>query len=628
MAIIFEDSAKVTKKQIPIPQNAKNVFKAMKKIYEPYLDKNIPGSKILKSLGSDKKYNKKGANAQTNGKEIKQDSVNVNDAKVRLHRMNKLPKNSIQYQLNGGELAANLYRKGIERARGTKEVEAVKPPKPTTNADLKPADTKPETIKTPSGKITYTVTAENRMIREAFGEEHPYYNYLEEYNEAYVFNEFLSNPNGKQSWGVLINPDMYAKALREFTQYGKLVKFPTRYVYQWMGIIMKNTAILEANTNIAGHSQWFPIEDFEDFIISYFGNNREINIDYNDDKVKIEIFPKDVLKLLDKEFTSLNEAVDKYGQTYFPWVSQGDADRMVAQQDLERQKNKFSQMYGDIDEYIAEFNQNSRHYEGEIEADYDTSKLYWVIDALSFLGIIGFYDWMQMPDGSDAFSDFGLEPLERVLYEYDENLPPEKVLVIVNKALDVYHQRGDMASIFVTGGSRALSRIAEHKIKNPKKVYLTEKQIFAINEKKKEWTIDHFRPQERIDNNLKLLLEYPHYYVNFLDKWKLVDDWDEEPYSTLYDLCQWVFGAIEEGDEKSDIDKGKKEIYDLIMNNEYLASLSYRYIEDYIKPRKYKQDIVDRYARKESLKDVDWQSPRNNFEIQDGMGRLKKYLEH
>lgn len=172
MAIIFEDSAKVTKKQIPIPQNAKNVFKAMKKIYEPYLDKNIPGSKILKSLGSDKKYNKKGANVQTNGKEIKQDSVNVNDAKVRLHRMNKLPKNSIQYQLNGGELAANIYRKGIERARGTKEVEAVKPPKPTTNADLKPADTKPETIKTPSGKITYTVTAENRIIKEALDVYH------------------------------------------------------------------------------------------------------------------------------------------------------------------------------------------------------------------------------------------------------------------------------------------------------------------------------------------------------------------------------------------------------------------------------------------------------------------------
>ena len=56
MALIFEDSEKVTKKQIPIPQNAKKVFKAMKKVYEPYIDKNINGSKILKSLGSDKKY--------------------------------------------------------------------------------------------------------------------------------------------------------------------------------------------------------------------------------------------------------------------------------------------------------------------------------------------------------------------------------------------------------------------------------------------------------------------------------------------------------------------------------------------------------------------------------------------
>ena len=136
MALIFEDSAKVTKKQIPIPQNTKKVFKAMKKIYEPFLDKNIPGSKILKSLGSDKKYNKKGTNSKFNGDEIKQDTVNVNDAKVRLHRMNKLPKNSIEYQLNGGELAANLYKKGIERARGVQSVDAVKPPKPTANVSI------------------------------------------------------------------------------------------------------------------------------------------------------------------------------------------------------------------------------------------------------------------------------------------------------------------------------------------------------------------------------------------------------------------------------------------------------------------------------------------------------------
>ena len=251
-----------------------------------------------------------------------------------------------------------------------------------------------------------------------------------------------------------------------------------------------------------------------------------------------------MLKLADEEFTSLNEAVDKYGQTYFPWVSQDDADRIAAQQDLERQKNKFSQMYGDIGEYIAEFNKNSR-YNGEIEVDYNTNKLYWVVDQINFLDLIGFYDWMQMPDGSDAFSDFGIDPLENILSEYNENLPPEKVLVFVNKALDVGHQRGDMASIFVTGCSRSLDRIAEHVQKSNKKIYITETQVKTILEAKKEWTFDHFRKQKDVDDNLKLLLEYPHYFTHFLTKWNLVEDWDEEPFSTLYDLCEWVFSEID-----------------------------------------------------------------------------------
>lgn len=381
MPLILEDSAKVTKKQIPIPQNAKKVFKAMKKIYEPYLDKNIPGSKILKSLGSDKKYNKKGTNSKVNGEPIKQDTVNVNDAKVRLHRMNKLPKNSIQYQLNGGELAANIYKDGIARARGTKEVEAVKPPKPTSN-EVKPAEVKQEKISAPNGKITYTVTAENRVINESDDGWHIFYDYLQDYDAHYVLDEFFDNPNGKQNWGVLINPEMYAKALRELSRFGKLTNstFPSKYVYQWMGIIMKNTAILCANTDLVGHSQSFPIDDVVDIAEYRFG------ID------------------LEPEYEACSE----------------------------------------------------------------------------WLGEQGLYDWMSMPDGSDAWSDYGIDPLMKIIKEYNENLPPEKVLVLVNRALDVYHQRGDMASIFVQGGSKALSRIAEEVNKSKKKIYISEKKLLDI----------------------------------------------------------------------------------------------------------------------------------------------------
>ena len=83
-----------------------------------------------------------------------------------------------------------------------------------------------------------------------------------------------------------------------------------------------------------------------------------------------------------------------------------------------------------------------------------------------------------MPDGSDAWSDFGLEPLMEIINEYNSDLSPEKVIVIVNKALDVYHQRGDMASIFVEGGTKALNKISESK---SKKIYIRENQLLKLN---------------------------------------------------------------------------------------------------------------------------------------------------
>ena len=424
---------------------------------------------ILKSLASTKSYNKKG-NDNLNGKEQNTSYVSVEDAKKRMQRMN--PNDITQ----GGQKAYNFYKKTVERARSQAEVSPIEPPKPT--ASVKPSNVNITKQSTPTAKIK----TESKQITESFNEDHPYYDYINDYDANFVFNEFLENPNGKQSWGVLINPDMYSKALSEFTKYGRLVKFPVKYIYQWIGIIMRNTAILKANTSIAGHSQWFPDEEFEDFVISYFNNSREVETT-NHDEIKVELSPNDVMKLYNDEFNALNEAVDKYGQTYFPWMSQGDVDRVVAQQELAKQKAKFEQVYGDVERYIEEFNKKSRLH-GKIEIDYNTNKLYWVVDSMNFLDLIGFYDWMMMPDGSDAFSDFGIEPLERVLSEYDENLPPEKVLVIVNKALDVYHMRGDMASIFVVGGSKSLDRIAEEIKRSGKKVYITEEQLIKLNDGK------------------------------------------------------------------------------------------------------------------------------------------------
>ena len=73
----------------------------------------------------------------------------------------------------------------------------------------------------------------------------------------------------------LIKPQMYQKALSEFIKNGKLVNFPIKYVYQWMGTIMRNTAILRNCTSICGHDYFIPLDEFID--VFFNGDREEFN---------------------------------------------------------------------------------------------------------------------------------------------------------------------------------------------------------------------------------------------------------------------------------------------------------------------------------------------------------------
>ena len=85
-------------------------------------------------------------------------------------------------------------------------------------------------------------------------------------------------------------------------------------------------------------------------------------------------------------------------------------------------------------------------------------------------------EWNKLPDGSDALSDFGIEPLEELVAQYDENMNPEDVLVLINKCLDIAHFRGDLASMFIQGGSKVLSQISEE-VKRKKHIFISENQL-------------------------------------------------------------------------------------------------------------------------------------------------------
>lgn len=228
------------------------------------------------------------------------------------------------------------------------------------------------------------------MILKEQTDYHRYFEYLSDYTPYVIFGMVM---NGENLWTPLIKPSMYQKALLEFMKYGKLIQFPTKIIYQWMGIIMKNTAILRSTTEIAGHSACSAFEDFYDYF-------------FND------------------------EGIDQNGISWEEFLSEHDLNE-------------------------------SDEYEGMTE----------------YLDEIGFYDNLVLPDGSDAWSDFGIEPIEKLIFEYDEDLSPEKVLILINKILDVYHQRGDLSSMFIEGGRDTLSKITYNESKNHKKIYISEFQI-------------------------------------------------------------------------------------------------------------------------------------------------------
>jgi hypothetical protein len=185
MALIFEDFVDSAKgKKVAIPKKTSETLKAYKDGIEARLGKStdinmLPGGGVLKKWSSSVQYNNKGAGKKNNGKKETPPSATPNDANVFLTRMNKSlakygtksPKNTV-YASEAGKMMADTAKGIVKKGRleGMK-VQPVKPPKPTANSDVKPTITKTKEISVPNGKISYTVTAENKKSKKIYVSE-------------------------------------------------------------------------------------------------------------------------------------------------------------------------------------------------------------------------------------------------------------------------------------------------------------------------------------------------------------------------------------------------------------------------------------------------------------------------
>lgn len=66
----------------------------------------------------------------------------------------------------------------------------------------------------------------------------------------------------------------------------------------------------------------------------------------------------------------------------------------------------------------------------------------------------------KFSNGHDLISDYGLEPLRKIVHELLTTTDPNEVLVLINRALDISHQRSDLSEIFIEGGEQSLNRIS------------------------------------------------------------------------------------------------------------------------------------------------------------------------
>jgi hypothetical protein len=80
--------------------------------------------------------------------------------------------------------------------------------------------------------------------------------------------------------------------------------------------------------------------------------------------------------------------------------------------------------------------------------------------------VINDYDYFDVKDKRMGWqwriSDYGIEPLQKICYKLLQTTDYTEKLLLVDQALNVVHQRSDLASWFVKGGEDTLNKLANN----------------------------------------------------------------------------------------------------------------------------------------------------------------------
>jgi len=263
-----------------------------------------------------------------------------------------------------------------------------------------------------------------KFLSENYYDEDSYYS-LESEIKISLFNDFLyqNTPDFTKNvpWTVIKFPRL-KKIWEDYMSSG--VVRDERGLEDITDIMVDNTIKVMIFTNLAGHTESDDEESFED------------NIGYWVDEQLNCILP---------------EKKEDRTQLEIPFNDPNQGYAIKPEQHIEpcnTQINQFAENFVN-ENYDDEKNLNENR--SDIR-----EKLYEEMKDKFF------YYYMNDPEHKMGgfISDFGLRPLEILLSQLLKENKSENRVVIIDKMLNVIHQRSDIASWFVEGGSKSLSELS------------------------------------------------------------------------------------------------------------------------------------------------------------------------
>jgi len=177
MALIFELQNQDNK--VHISKYDADFFKGVKNspTFDALLSQGIPGTRIIKKLGADdKKYNDKSSKNDDKQPELSKNStpeITATDASTNLQRIkdakNKYgdsPKNTI-INSPAGKKMEDIFKNVLKiTSRKNKQVQPVKPVKPTAKGGTKVEPAKAKEIEMPKGTIRLAASVEPKKVMD------------------------------------------------------------------------------------------------------------------------------------------------------------------------------------------------------------------------------------------------------------------------------------------------------------------------------------------------------------------------------------------------------------------------------------------------------------------------------